>query len=341
MARRRSTVVLVAERAGVSIASVSRVLNGLPASDDVRARVEAAASELSYVPDAVARSLKVGRTDQLAFAVPDVGNPAYVAMMRAVAPVIGAAGYRLVMSSTGNDPEAQLQVLESLDQGYADGLILVPLRISDELVERLSTTRLPVVVVGTLPDHVPVDNVRAASPAGIDLAVAHLVDAGRRRIAFVNGPLETVPGTARLAGYLAALDRRGLTTSAELQVEAADFTFEAGLTAAAELLGQSSPDAVLCANDLLAVAASKVIVARGLDVPDDVSVVGIDDSSLAVLATPALTSVNLGAATRAATAAGLLLDRLADPDTAAQRVTVDSTLTVRQSSVPIDKAAAS
>lgn len=331
--KRRSTVVLVAERAGVSIASVSRVLNGLPTSPEVKAKVEAAARELDYVPDATARSLKVGKTEQIAFAVPDLGNPAYVTMMRAVTDVVAGGGYRLVMSSTGSDPDAQIDLLRSVNRGYADGLILVPLRITAELVEELSSSRLPIAVVGTLPDSVPIDNVRAVSADGVGMALDHLYANGRRHIAFVNGPVDTVPGAARLAGYLAAMKRIGLPTTAELQVEADDFTFDAGMVAAQALLAQATPDAVMCANDLLAVATMKVLARADRAVPADVAVVGMDDSDLAELASPSLTSVNLGAAERAAAAAELLLSRLADPGQDHRHVIVEPQLTVRESSM--------
>lgn len=331
--RGRATVVMVAERAGVSIASVSRVLNGLATSDDVRTSVLAAAAELDYVPDAFARSLKVGRTDQIALAVADVGNPVYVSMMHAVSDVVSAAGYRLLMSSTGADPDDQLSLLASLNRGYSDGLILIPLRITDDLVAALATSRQPVVVIGSLPPAVEIDNVRADSPAGVGLALRHLAGQGRKHVAFVNGPVDTVPGSARLSGFLEHTTELGLATSADTQVEAADFTHEAGRPAVETLLAQASPDAIVCANDLLAVAALGVLRTRGVAVPADVAVVGMDDTDITELVTPTLTSVDLGSRRRAATAAQLLLERLAQPDLPARRITVEPTLTIRESSL--------
>jgi LacI family transcriptional regulator len=330
--RGRATVVMVAERAGVSIASVSRVLNGLATSDDVRVTVLRAVAELDYVPDAVARSLKVGRTNQVALAVADVGNPVYVSMMHAITEVLGAAGHRLVIASTGGDAADQLDLLASVNHGYCDGLILIPLRITDELVAALQATRQAVVVIGSLPPSVDVDNVRANSAAGVGLALDHLGATGRRRVAFVNGPVDTVPGTARLAGYLQHSAELGLVTSAELQVEAADFTYAAGVPAIERLLTQSTPDAIVCANDLLAVAALNVLRRRRITVPDDVAVVGMDDTDIAELVSPTLTSVDLGSARRAAAAARLLLERLGDPDLPARRVIEEPSLTVRESS---------
>ncbi|RNE62249.1 LacI family DNA-binding transcriptional regulator [Cryobacterium tepidiphilum] len=331
METRKSTLALVAERAGVSIASVSRVLNGLPASSHLAERVQAAAQELGYVADATARSLKVGRTEQIALAVADVGNPVYVDMMHEVSRVVTDAGYRLVLSSTGSNPDDQITLLQSLNRGYADGLLLSPLRVTPELIDTIRSSRLPIVVIGSLPPDVEVDNVRADSAAGMTLAVAHLAELGRRRIAFINGPVDTVPGAARLAGYTAAMVKRELPMNDDATVGAEDFTLAAGLTAAETLLDQSTPDAIVCANDLLAVAALKVLARRGLRVPEDIALVGMDDTDIAELSIPSITSVDLRSAKRARTAARLLLRRLEDPSASVSRVVIEPRLTVRES----------
>jgi LacI family transcriptional regulator len=174
--------------------------------------------------------------------------------------------------------------------------------------------------------------VRADSREGIGLAVEHLAEQGRRRIAFLNGPVDTVPGTARLAGYLAAMTRLGLPTSGDMQVEAADFTFAGGAVAAEALFDQSTPDAIVCSNDLLAVAAMKVAGRRGLAIPRDIAIVGMDDTDIADLTTPTLSSVDLGAVRRAQIAARLLLDRLADRTRPARHPIVRPTLRIRESS---------
>lgn len=329
---RKSTLVLVAERAGVSIASVSRVMNGLPASQRVTERVRAAAAELGYVPDATARSLKVGKTEQIALAVADVGNPVYVSMMREISRVVTKAGYRLVLSSTGSDPKDQIDLLVSLNRGYADGLIMSPLRVPEELGAQLRSSRFPIVIIGSLPPGVELDNVRADSVTGMALAVDHLAEQGRERIAFVNGPVDTVPGAARRNGYLKALAERELPDDPDVQVTARDFTYQAGLAAATTLLEQSTPDAIVCANDLLAIAALNVATRRGLRIPEDIAIVGMDDTDIADLANPAITSVDLGATERARAAAKLLLRRLDKPDAPVRQVVIEPTLTVRGSS---------
>ncbi|WP_112140977.1 LacI family DNA-binding transcriptional regulator [Glycomyces dulcitolivorans] len=328
---KKSNLQLVAAKAGVSVSSVSRVLNGGSASEELARKVREAAAELGYVPHASARTMRTGRTDQITLAVADVGNPVYVQMMRTVTGIVAKAGYRLVVSSTGSDPQSQIDLVTSLNRGYADGLLMSPLRITEDLIEAMQSSRLPIVVIGTLPADVALDSVRADSATGIGLAVEHLVAQGRRRIALVNGPVDTVPGSARLAGYLSAIERFGLQTSSELQVTAAAFTYRAGRKATAALLGQASPDAIIGANDLLAVAALKELAAAGTRVPEDVAVVGMDDTDAAELATPSLTSVDLGSAKRAKAAAKLLIRRIAEPDAPVSRIVIPPALSVRES----------
>ena len=324
------TVARVARHAGVSVASVSRVLNGLPASEQMAERVRAAAAELGYRPNAAARSLKVRRSGQLALAVADVGNPVYVAMMRAIEDETRAHGYRLVVSSTGGRTEDVLDLLDGLGHGYVDGLVLSPLRVDDALLARLREVARPTVVIGTVPDELGLDCVRADSAAGVRLALAHLRDQGRRRVAFVNGPADTVPGSARLRAFEAGRRDLGLDPDPDLFVEAGDFTLAEGRKAAQALLDRVAPDAVLGGNDLLATATAQVLADRGVRVPSDVAVVGIDDTELADVT--ALSSVDLGADRRGRAAAQLLLARLEHPDRPPQRVTVPPHLTVRGSS---------
>ncbi|HEY3714774.1 MAG TPA: LacI family DNA-binding transcriptional regulator [Jatrophihabitantaceae bacterium] len=330
----RPTLTEVAIHAGVSIASASRALTGGSASPAMVARVRTAADELGYVVDATARSLKVGRTEQLAFAVADLGNPVYVAMMRAIEGVVSAAGFRLVVSSTGSSPDDEIEIIRGLNRGYADGLIVSPLRITDEVVAELRQARVPIVVIGTLPNGVDLDNVRANSSRGVGLAVAHLAESGRRAIGFLNGPVDTVPGRARERGFHQALRTLRRKVATAQSVTAADFTHDAGEKAASTLLTHYEPDAIVCANDLLAVGAMRVLRARGLKVPEDVAVVGMDDTDLAELAVPGLTSVSLGSEERGRIAATMLLDRLGDPHRPASRVTVQPKLVLRASSAP-------
>ncbi len=374
----RPTIAAVARAAGVSVASVSRVLNGLPATEEMAERVRRAVADLGYVPDSRARSLKVGRTFQLTLAVADVGNPVYVTMMRAVEEVVSAAGYRLVVTTTGPDVVDEVALVRGMARGYADGLVISPIRVDDDLIKSIQECDVPVVVAGNVPARAGVDTVRANSPKGILLAVEHLLTTQRHKVAFVNGPVDTVPGTARAKGFTDAMKTNKLKPVA--QVEADDFTFAAGREAGRRLLDElglgaaapgaegarawgeqasatapsaegarargeqaSSPssfpgaagagvDAVIAANDLLAVGVMHELAARGLRVPDDVAVIGMDDSELAEQTFPPLTSVNLGSAERGRRAAELLLARIEDDTRTPRRIVVQPSLSVRRSS---------
>ncbi|WP_326808782.1 LacI family transcriptional regulator [Streptomyces sp. NBC_01775] len=329
------TVVSIAERAGVSIASVSRVLNGVGARPETVQKVEQAATELGYVPNAVAQSLKGGRTKQLTFAMQDIGNPVYVAMVREIQAVARAAGYRLLLHSTDAVIEDELAVVRSLSDRTSDGLILCPIRITPEHIEVLTAAAGPVVVIGSLPGDVPVDAVQADSISGARLAVGHLAESGRRRIAFINGPVDTVPGHNRGQGYRKALADHGIAPDPTLE-RATSFGLAAGREAMLDLLDAgAAPDAVFCANDQLALGAGQAAHERGLRIPEDLAIAGMDDSELARACWPPLTSVDLGSEERGRTAARMLLERLAGAgldSTPARRTTTTPRLMVRGSS---------
>lgn len=326
------TIHTVAQAAGVSIASVSRVLNGLTTNEDTIRRVREAVEQVGYLPNSAAKSLKTSQTGQLAFAMENIGNAAYLAMVQAIQPVLRQAGYRLLLHSTDADVSDEIDVLRSLGQRYVDGLIMCPIRVTDRLVEELERAQAPVVVIGQLPANCPVDNVRVDSRPGVAAAVAHLVENGRRRIALVGGPVDTVPGNVRYAGYRDGLAAAGLPEDPAL-VEFTDFTVEGGAKAAARLLrADEPPDAFFAANDLMALGVLQAVREAGLDAPRDVSVVGMDDTELASTAWPPLTSVSLGARERGRLAAELLLERLAEPGRPTQWVSVEPELVVRPSS---------
>jgi LacI family transcriptional regulator len=331
--RSRPTLVTVARLAGVSVASASRVLHGGAATPAMAGRVRAAAEQLGYVPNAAARSLRVRRTQQLAFAVADVGNPVYVAMMRGIESVISGVGYRLLVHSTGSDTSDEVSLIESLGNRYVDGLIIAPIRDNDRLTRAVTGAAAPVVVIGNLPEDAQVDSVPIDSGAGLRLAAEHLVRSGRRALALVNGPDDTVPGAERLAAFESVVAAAGLAGQSATE-EAEDFTYAAGLEAARTLLRRFRPDAVIGSNDLLALGAIRALAERGWQVPADVAVAGVDDTDLARMHVPSLTSVSLEARVRGQIGADMMLSRLAQPDLPPRRHVVTPHLVARESSQP-------
>jgi LacI family transcriptional regulator len=326
------TITTVARLANVSVASASRVLNGIRTSPATLERVTEAAEAVGYVPNAAARSLRSRRTGQVAFAMPDVGNPVYTAMVSSIQDVARAHGLRLMLHSTGADAEDELAMLRDLKHRYVDGLILASLYLTDAHAEELRRAAAPVIIIGRPTNGTLVDTVRAYSRKGAADAVRHLHTAGRRRIGLVNGPEHTVSGSSRRLGYLDGLRSSALARDDALMEVADDFMIEPGRRATERLLERQRPDAILCANDLLAIGALAALRDALLEVPRDVALVGMDNSALAEVTWPTLTSVDLGSAERARIAAELLVERIEDPAREPRVVGVEPRLVVRASS---------
>jgi LacI family transcriptional regulator len=307
-------------------------MNGIRTSPATLARVTEAAAAIGYAPNAAARSLRSRRTDQIAFAMPDVANPVYTTMVASIQEVARAHGLRLMLHSTGADAEDELAMVRDLKHRFVDGLILASLYLTDAHAAELGRAAAPVIVIGRPTRGTPVDTVRAYSRKGAAEAVRHLHGVGRRRIAFVNGPQHTAPGSSRRLGYLDGLRSCALAREDALIEVAADFMVEPGRRATERLLERTRPDAILCANDLLAVGALAALRDAGLDVPGDVALVGMDNSELSELTWPPLTTVDLGSAERARIAAELLVSRINDPAREPRVVGVEPRLVVRASS---------
>lgn len=330
MTSTRATLLQVAERAGVSLASTSRALHGSGASKAMVERVRAAAAELGYSVDAIGRSLRMKKTFQIAFAIADIGNPVYVEMMRGIHEVLAPHGFRVVVMTTGDTADSAADLVRSLNSGFVDGMIIVPLRTDDRLIAEIQQAPVPVVVIGrAMGDH-GVSSVSTDSAAGIGAAVEHVRSCGRRRIGFLNGPLDTTPGASRQRGFDAAVGTGGLE---RVETEIADdFTVAAGLAAARRLFARAEQlDAVVAANDLLAIGAIRAARESGLAVPEDVLMTGMDDTELGRVFLPSLTSVSLGSTERGRAAAELVLGLTDDPGRLAQQVSVGPELIVRES----------
>lgn len=334
--KREVTIMDVAEKSGVSIATVSRVLNRTGRySDETSRKVLAVAREIGYTPNYMAKSLKRKKTEQIALAVADIGNPVYVAMAKAVQQVVKEHGYRLVLLSTEALASEEYGIIKSLSKQYVDGLIISPLLYSDEHRELIKQAARPVVVITGSESDPDIDSVLVDSSQGVRLAMEHLLGQGRSRIAFLNGRPDTVPGVARLNGYYASLIEHGLPRDDSL-VFASDFTLAGGYQVAEEILSRAKPDAIMCANDLMALGVMRYLREQRLRVPEDIAVVGMDDIEHGASSFPSLTTVSLLAAERGRMAAELLLSRLtSDEIQKPKQLQVVPRLIVRESSVVV------
>jgi DNA-binding LacI/PurR family transcriptional regulator len=294
--RAATTLEAVARDAGVSRATVSRVVNGSPkVSPEVRRTVERAIDRLGYVPNLAARQLVTRRSDSIGVVITEptsqlFNDPFFPRLLRGISAELSARELQLVllMPQNGADEERLERYLMS---GHVDGVILVSLHANDPLPGDLHARGIPFVIGGRPAGDVAASYVDVDNRDGARSAVRHLTALGRRRIATITGPTDMSVGIDRLEGYRDALAEAGLVADPSLEANA-DFTYEGGLAAMRRLL-ESRPDldAVFAASDHLAAGALGAIRSSGRSVPGDVALVGFDDSAIAEATDPPLTSV--------------------------------------------------
>jgi DNA-binding LacI/PurR family transcriptional regulator len=285
----------VARRAGVSIKTVSNVVNGYRyVSPAMRVRVQSAIDELGYQPNLPARYLRKGRTGLIALALPELTNPYFAELAEEVIGVAKEHDYTVLLDHTRGRREEELLVCEGFRSQVIDGLIISPIELETEDLSNRSLG-VPLVLLGErvydLPyPHIAIDNVAAARAA-----VRHLVDIGRRRIAFLGARRERVrePAHLRLQGWREELTAAGLPAGEDMAVITRGWGRADGADAMERLLetAEQPPDAVFAYNDLTALGALRVLAQKGLRVPQDVAVVGFDDIEESRFAPIALTSI--------------------------------------------------
>lgn len=331
------TVKDVAKRAGVSPSTVSRVIADHPRiSQATKERVRAVMRELNYQPNAAARSLARQRTQTIGVALSRamdaaLANPFFPEVLRGIGAAAQQARYSLTLTTATTYEEESRQCIELLTQRRVDGLVVLASHINDPLIDWLAEHPYPFVVLGRVPGrdvpHVNNDNVAAAREA-----TEHLLQQGHRRIAFLGGTLDYVVTVDRLDGYQQALEEAGQRVVSELVVTT-DFSYEQANAAALSLLAEERPTAVVAIDDGAALGVLAAARELGLRVPEDVSVVGFNDSPVCPHVAPPLTSVAIPVFDMGYAAAKMLCDVLAG-ESGKQSVTLPTRLVVRQSTAP-------
>ena len=328
----------VARVAGVSRATASRVFTASPkVSPKARRAVERAAEKLHYVPNRAARTLVTGKTDSVGLVIPEptamlFGDPFFPRLVRGISDVLSRRRLQLVLLIP-QSTEDEHQLEGYLSAGHVDGVLMVSLHGDDPLPERVRARGMPVVLGGkpgtkSLVNYVDVDNV-----GGARSAVEHLVAGGRQRIATVTGPLDMGAGVDRLEGYLDALRHAGLQLDASYR-QPGDFGRESGAVEMDALLTTHPDlDAVFCASDAMAAGALETLRRHKRRVPQDVAVVGFDDSPIATSTVPPLSTVRQPIEEMGREMARLLLASIESPASGGKRVILATELVVRASSV--------
>ncbi len=324
----------VAKRAGVSIATVSRVLNNNgKVNDATRARILKAIKELKYQPSRVAKRLRSKSVsgNLVGVLIPDIQNPFYVDVLEGIEEVAYKNNYALIMCNFGQDDKKEKLYLEILQSEGIDGLIAAPASEDDVPLKKMVKDGLPVVCVDRGLTDTDVDVVLIDNYSGAYKAVDYLVKSGYKRIAHITGLLSIPSSVLREQGYKQALIDNGLPVQEEL-IRHGDSKLPSGIELCAELLNlPEPPDAVFTGNNLITLGALEVIHKRNLKIPDDIAIIGFDDMFWASSLNPPLTAVRQPAREIGKRAGELLIQRINEPNRSSIQMILNAELMKRSS----------
>lgn len=291
---RRVTMTDVAQEAGVSVMTVSRVVNNkADVSPATRQRVLAVIERLGYRPSGIARGLATKHTATLGVVVPDIANPFFASVVRGAENQAYAAGYSVFLCNTDEDPERELAVLQSLEEKRVDGLMLCASRLPEAQLQAIVEHFPAVVLLFRRLQGDCIKTVLIDDELGAQAATQHLLNAGHRNIGFLAGPPLSYSGQGRVRGYRLTMDAAGLEVDSRWIRHSAP-KVEDGRLCAHELLSVAPElTAILCFNDLIAVGALQACAEMGKRIPDDLAIIGFDDIHLAALVTPPLTTCRI------------------------------------------------
>jgi LacI family transcriptional regulator len=332
--KRMANIRTVAERAGVSTASVSRYLNGKGVSAAAEKRILAAVKELGYAPSRVARGLKLSQTLTIGMVIPDITNPFFPALVRGVEDTAGEAGFALTLMNAREDEDREWECLRALQAQRCDGALLIMAPIGPNHAARrqqLQELKLPVVFLDRSPDF-DADVVTTDNRASALEAVRHLLRLGHAKIGLLTPRADISVHRERVEGYRRALAEAGLVPRTDYQVQAA--TTEAdGYSATSRLLATDDrPTAIFATSNGLTIGAMAAIEAHGLSCPEDISVVGYDSHAWQEVFRPRLTVIAQPAYQMGARAAELLISRIRERTPGPpERIVLPFTLVVRES----------
>jgi LacI family transcriptional regulator len=325
----------IADLAGVSIATVSRVLNGRgDVSEETRELVSRVIRENGYTANRSARGLSAGRTGLVGVLVPLVFPAYFSGILAGAAEALSERDFQIVLSPTGGEHEREVSIVDRL-HGLTDGaLIILPEESSEELERLLDSGFRFVVLDPLMPLEERIPSVSAAHTSGADQAMKHLLDLGHRRVGQITGPRGWVSTEDRRRGYRAALAAAGILPDPTLEQEA-EPEIDPGRAAAEQLLDlPERPTAIFAFNDNIAIGAIQAARARGIRVPEELSIVGFDDIEHATIVTPALTTVRQPLAEMGRTAVSLLMRLLEGQRFETLHVELATRLVVRDSTAP-------
>ena len=329
-----STLKDVANKANVSISTVSRVINKEPlVKPKTKERVEAAISELNYLPNRVAQRLRSIHTKNklIGLVLPDIQNPFYVDVVRGVEECAYQHNFAVMIGNFDQDERKEKLYLDILQSESMDGLIVAPSHGRDKHIAQVVDNGYSVVCIDRGLIGMDVDVVKVNNEAGAYGAIDYLIGLGHRKIAHITGHPQIPTTIERVAGYEGAMIENGIEIDARL-IKSSNSDYQSGAALMQELLDlPDPPTAVFTANNLLTLGALKTIHKNGIRIPDDISIVGFDDMYWSMSLNPPLTAVRQSGYDIGNKAAELLLQKIANPDRQTSSLVLDTELIVRQS----------
>ena len=323
----------VARHAGVSISTVSRVLNDRGrVNAEVVANVQAAIQALHYTPNRAARSLRTQQSRIIGLLISDIQNPFFTVLVRGIEDVVQQNGYSLILCNSDENEQKERQYIEVLCAEHVAGAIIVPTHENQRSMRIFDNQHIPVVAVDR---RVPnVDTVLVDNKRGAYEAVSHLITNGYQRIGIITGPHNTTTGRERLEGYYKALEEAGIAIDPAI-MRSGSFKMDSGRALANELLDvEPGIDALFITNNLMTLGALQALHDRNLQVPNDIGIVGFDEMPWATLGSISLTTVTQPVYEIGSTAAMRLFQRLQNPQAFTnQEIVLAATLCVRNSSI--------
>ena len=327
-----ATIREVAESAGVSYATVSHVINNTRlVSQETRQRVLAAMDALNYHPNALARSLRQGKTNTLGLVLPDSANPFFAEISRSIEDEAFKKGYSVFLCNTELDTQRELFYVDVLSKKQVDGIVFVAAGAQADSLEFLVGRNMPVVMIDRDVPNVEIDAVLTDNQLGGYLATRHLLELGHQHIACISGPSSITPSAERMIGYRKALEEAGLLYDESLILRG-DYHAQSGMEITHSILKMKPrPTAIFALNDLMALGALRAATEAGCSVPGDLAVVGYDDLEIARFANPPLTTIAQPKKEIGAQAIKLLVDRISQKGRSPSRLVLPPELIVRRS----------
>ena len=337
MSRRIATISDVAKKTGVSIKTISRVINNSPeVAEDTRKKVLKIIKTLNYRPNALARGLMTKRTKVLGVIVSDISNPYIPELVRGIADSASERGFDIILSNTDGNREKEIGCLDVLLGRRVDGLIFTSVSLKSKEVANLQDEGFPLILVNRLIYGINTNYVIVDSKVGARLAVEHLINLGHKRIGHIAGPEDISASIERLEGYSETLKAHNIDVDKEL-IKVSNFKQEGGYNSCKELLSiKERPSAIFSANDLMALGAMKYISEIGLRIPDDISIVGFDDINFASLPGIELTTIIVPKYEMGYTSAKILIDEIKGNRKGVEQVVLKPELVIRKTTKPFN-----